>query len=92
MSGPPRLTQKPLTIAPKARQMTLPRSPVPLIVCVAIIVLRDAFATFMAVIRSCSRIGTCRWVRDGHLHAERRARGLFSRIGLTAAHLNSLSS
>jgi hypothetical protein len=62
MSGPPRLTQKPLTIAPKARQMTLPRSPVPLIVCVAIIVLRDAFATFMAaVIRSCSRIGTCRW-------------------------------
>jgi hypothetical protein len=53
MSGPPRLTQKPLTIDPKAwrikawrikaRQMTLRRNLVPLIVCVAIIVLRYAF-------------------------------------------------
>jgi hypothetical protein len=38
-----KLTQKPLTIDPNARRMTLPPSVVPLMVCVAIIVLRYAF-------------------------------------------------
>jgi hypothetical protein len=38
-----KLTQQPLMIDPKARRMTLPRSVVPLIVCVAILLLRYAF-------------------------------------------------
>jgi hypothetical protein len=38
-----KLTQQPLTIDPKAGRMTLPRSVLPLVVCVAIILLRYAF-------------------------------------------------
>jgi hypothetical protein len=37
------LTQKPLVIDPRAGRITLPRTVVPLVVCVAIIVLRYAF-------------------------------------------------
>ena len=38
-----RLTQKPLLIDPRAGRLTLPRTVVPLVVCIAIIVLRYAF-------------------------------------------------
>jgi hypothetical protein len=101
MSGPPRLTQKPLTIDPKAwrikawrikaRQMTLRRNLVPLIVCVAIIVLRYAFGYLYG------RYPELLADRNLPLSTRRSftrgtPRGLFGRIGLMAAHSNSLNS